>query len=274
MTVTRFQQLGAFVNDWNAMSEAQLQRFADAGGKWIVPLLAQLGYPDDHDPICVSNLSHIDGIIEACREKGIAVGGWFNGWAKSAASDAAQIKQIMRAHSFDGPIVLDCEAAYQWPDGRPQQLPQLVAEVRRLHPTRGIAVSTNSPNDSIIVNGGQLGHLKAFQHLGVRLMPQWYPWMGTWGDPVTSMQWAKTHGWEDNWHDPDGPGLRAVPLSYFHGTLEVTGLEGSVLAPQLDRLYEATKWGFTKGFSIYLLESAPAADFDLLAARKGQLFLV
>lgn len=273
MTVTRFQQLGAFVGDWNGISESHLHKFASAGGRWIVPLLAQLGYPDDHDPAAQHNLAVIDGIIEACHEHGIAVGGWFNGWAKDAAADAKQVSSIMHGHKFDGPICLDLEAAYQWPDGNPQALPALVSQVRRLHPTRGIIVSTNSPNDSIIVNGGQLGHTQSFQALGVRLAPQWYPWMGMWGDPPASMHWIEAHGNEDNWKDPYGPQGRAVPKSYVHGTLEVN-LEGATLAPQIERLRAAKIYGYTTGFSIYLLESCTDSDFTLLAAERGKLFLV
>ena len=134
-------------------------------------------------------------------------------------------------------------------------------------------VSTNSPNDSMVFNGGSTGDHASMLHLGVRLSPQWYPWMGQWGDPVASMQWAKAHGMEDNWHDPHGPNGRAVPLSYIHGTLEAN-LEGSVLQPQIERLKEAQAFGFTVGFQVYLLETMTDVDFNDLAAVRGKLFLV
>ena len=276
---TRFQQLGAFVNHVEKLTDERLKLFAQSGGRWIVPLLAQLGYPDDHDPACVYNLKHIGDLLARCAKPGIglAVGGWFNGWAggtlgTTATQDAQHVADIIHSHPFTGPCVLDLEVAYKM---QPQEMPKLVSACRAKMPTRGLLVSTNEPNDSMIYNGGASGDAASFWHLGVRLAPQWYPWMGKWGSPTQTMEWITAHGMEDNWHDPHGPNGRAVPRTWVKGTLEATGLEGSSLAPQItDFRVAKAKYGLDYGLSLYTLESAPDSDLGLLAAERGKLFLV
>jgi hypothetical protein len=284
IVATRFQQLGAFVQNVENLTDDQLVRFSVAGGKWIVVLLAQLGYPDDHDPSCVSNLAHIEALKARCVQFGISVGGWFNGWAggilnHTAYQDAQQVADIVHQHNL-GPVCLDLEAAYQWPGGIVSALPPLLAGVRLRLPARSIFVSSNSPNDSFLWNGGPR-YAGCMYRLGIRLAPQWYnsPPYGQrsnpWTTPDLTMEWLQAHGMEDNFRDPMAPGQRAVPLSFVHGTLEVTGLEGADLAGELHDLREAqAHYGYTKGFSIYTLESTPVDDFKLLAAERGHLFSV
>lgn len=284
---TRFQQLGAFVGSSAKISDDQLAAFSDAGGRWVVVLLAQLGYPDGHDPDCVSNLAGIESFKNRCADHQIACGGWFNGWVggqlpdlpegglgTTALQDAEQVVGIVHTRGLPGPVMLDLESPYKQ---RPQELPVLVSECRRLMPTRGIAVSTNEPNDSMIWNGGNLGYSKSLRRLGVRFAPQWYNspnYGGMWMHANETMQWLKDSGNQDNFYDPTSPSNRAVPLSYVHGTLEVTGLEGSDLTPELNELQAAKASGYTTGFSIYMLENAQPNDFSLLKQQRGNLFLV
>lgn len=274
---TRFQQLGAFVIQTGDVSDDRLDHFAAIGGKWIVPVLAQLGYPADHDPDCVHNLAGIEAFKRRCSDRGISCGGWFNGWNggelhTNPSQDAQQVADIVKPHNL-GPIVLDLESAYQ---GNPTALPALIYEVRRRIITREIVVSTNSPNDSMPWNGHALwgDYRGSMRRLNVKLAPQWYPWMGQWGSPVQTMQWIQAHGTEDNFHDPTYANQRAVALSMIHGTLEATGVEGAALAPQLVELEQARAYGYTTGLSLYVLEQAPDSDLDLIAQHRGRLYLV
>jgi hypothetical protein len=278
MGVSRWQQLGAFVGDANSLSYDQLKEFHTVGGRWIAVLLAQLGYPYDHDPACVHNVAKLLELKEWCTEFGVACGGWFNGWAggelhTTAAEDAEQVRRYVQGFNL-GPVILDCEAAYK---EHPQELPHLLMEVRKRIKTRSIGVSTNEPNDSLVWNGGAFGHKSSMYHLGIRLLPQWYSspnYSSVWMRPDLTMKWLKEHGDEDNFLDYDAPANRAVPLSYVHGTLEVTGLEGASLATSIEQLKLSKQYGYTSGFSIYMLEAMPQGDFKYLADVRGSLFYV
>lgn len=277
-SITRFQQLGAFVNNIDRVGDDKLHAFASIGGKWIVPLLAQLGYPDDHDPSCVKNLEELDSFKSRCDVLKIAVGGWFNGWAggelgTTAAEDAAKIAQLAKSKNL-GPMVLDLEAAYKY---NPQELPMLCYELRQLVKTRGIAVSTNEPNDAMLWNGGATGVKASMRKLDIRVMPQWYNapayGQGTWMQPDQTMEFMFKHGMEDNFYDSAAKNKRAVPLSFVHGTLEVTGLEGADLAGELAALERAKAFGYSVGLSVYTLETMPDSDYNLLAIHRNKLYL-
>ena len=275
---TRWQQLGGFVGEGFDLSYEQLEDFHRVGGRWIAVLLAQLGYPYDHDPACTRNVAALLHIKEWCQQLGIACGGWFVGWAggelnQSPAEDAEQVRRMVQGFNL-GPVILNCENAYQ---NYPQELPKLLYETRLRLKTRSIGVSTNSPNDSLIWNGGLLGHKACCHALSIKMLPQWYSspnYSGPWFHPDLNMAWLKDHGMEDNFYCSVRKNHRAVAQSEVHGTLEVTGLEGSSLAISLAELNAATQYGFTKGFSVYLLESMPHEDFGRLASVAGKLFLV
>lgn len=281
---TRWQQLGAFVNNIDGVTDQHMIDFARIGGKWIVPLLVQLGYSDDHDPSCVNNMNGLEAFKARCEHFGISCGGWFNGWAggeqgTSAAQDAEKVASIVRAHNL-GPIVLDLEAAYQHPGGSPGELPKLIYELRSRIKTREIAVSTNSPNDSMMWNGHAVypDYRASMRRLNIKLLPQWYNspnyGQGVWMTPHQTMQWIQAHGMEDNWFDPTYINERAIPMSFVHGTLEVTGLEGSDLAGEIDSLKQAKQFGYSFGFSVYVLEKMPYEDFQKIEQQKGKLYLV
>lgn len=276
---TRYQQLGGFVASTAAVPDARLRAFYAAGGRYVVVLLAQLGYPDDHDPAVAANLADIGRFRSACVSAGLACGGWFNGWAggdlhTTADQDADHVAAIVRRYNL-GPVFLDCELAYK---ENPQELPKLTAAVRSRLATRALFVSTNEPNDSMIWNGGSLGRGASMWALGVRLAPQWYGsspvYAGSmWMHPDQTMQWLKQHGMEDNFHDPLAPQQRAVPLSWTKGTLEVTGLEAANLAAGIAEVHAAKQFGYDYGLSVYTIDSMPDTDLALLAAERGRLFL-
>jgi hypothetical protein len=262
--MTIWQKLGAFVA--TAENLGDLAPFAAIGGAWIIPVL----YGDDASG--PYNLATIDALKARAGQHGIQVGCWANCWAGVPAADALAISRIVNAHGLD-PVILDCEAAYQQ---NPDVFPQLLKAVRVALPHASLCVSTNSLNDSLIWNGRGLNPRESARRLGYRVAPQWYSspnYSGIWTDPLTNMAWLKEHGTEDNFHDPTYKNQRAVPLSYVHGTLEVTGLEDASLAVSLGRCSEAKRYGLTPGLSIYLLENMPDADYALLASQRGTLYL-
>ncbi len=272
---TVWQQLGAFVSAGVNLREDQLASFAQSGGRWIVPVL----YGDDATGPW--NLANIEGLKGRADHYGVATGGWFNCWNKlSADQEAANIAAIVKEHQLKL-AVLDCELAFQYPVGDPSALAPLLRALRALLPSESIAVSTNSLNDSFIYNGRTLTPPQSFYDLGVRVLPQWYNspayGQGTWTRPDQNMQWLKANGATNgNFRDSNAPKVsyRGVPLSYVHGTLEGTGLEGADLAAALVQLRAARAFGYTYGWSYYLLENAPPGDFSLMAAERGVTFLV
>lgn len=270
---TIWQQLGAFVVTANNLSDHRIEQFAAAGGRWLVPVV----YGDDHSG--PDNLQHLPRLIERCEPHGIRVGAWGNGWGGDPFVDAQALAKIARDHAL--PLVIaDLEAAYQWPKGNPNLLPSFAYNLRAELKNTSIGISTNGLNNSGIWNGRTLSPARSMYDLGIRVLPQWYTWMGRADGaktPFGNMQWLKENGGKDgNFRDPNAPNTayRGVPLSYVHGTLESTGLEGSVLAEEIGWLRAAKPYGYTVGWSLYTLENAPDEDLALCAAERGKTFLV
>lgn len=265
---TIFQQLGGLVYTYANLGN--LDKFYNAGGRWIAPVV----YGDDvAGPYNLSKLGELQAL---CKNR-ITVGGWFNGFGHDPISDASAISSIATKNNLTL-ILLDLEAAYQYPQGNADLMPLLVREVRKKLPTANIIVSTNGLNSASIWNGRTLSPQQSFFDLGIRVAPQWYSayyLKDNHTEPVTNMSWLKAHASSDgNFADKTAPNGRGVPLSYIHPTLEVTGLEGSSLSDEIARTKQSKKYGFTTGISIYTLENAPDSDFALLQAEKGNLFLV
>ncbi len=253
-----WQGLGAFVHKVEDLSSDQLMRFRAAGGSWIVVLVKG-------DPLVVpENLQRLQDLQTECKAYGIQVGGWFNCFGGSIEKDAAEISG--QAEQLK-PVVLDLEEAYKFSD----KFSGLVALVRnKIGPAWPLGVSTNEMNESM--------DFSDFFHLGVRLLPQWYSWIyaqdGSYR-PDKRMKWVK-----DNGHiipqlrDPHGPHQRGLPLSYVHGTLEATGMESADLVDEISWVHASqVAFGYTKGVSLYTLESAPTSDLALLSTMRGKLFL-
>lgn len=262
-----WQQLGAYVAAGKNLSTHHLDQFAKVGGKWIVPVL----YGDDADGPW--NRDNIERMKADAGARGIKVGGWFNCWGGGAETDATNIAAIVNAHNLD-PVILDLEASYQYPHGNFAVLPYLMKAVRNHLPTKNLCISTNGLNDSMIWNGRPLK--ESARRLGYRVSPQWYNspnYSGCWTDPVCNMKWLKEEGYKDNLYDPYYANKRAVALSYVHPVLEPTGVEGSTLWAELNRLAMAKTYGFTTGFQLYLLERVPDEDWPIVAARRGTLYL-
>src|SRR5262245_33596903 len=126
---TRYQQLGAYVVSLQNVGYGDLELFHSVGGRWIAPIIAQVGDPWDHDPQCVTNRALIPQYKAWCDQIGIALGGWFMCWDRgSAADNAAEIERYVRSYSPNlMPVVLNCELAYKQ---RPNALPELIAQYR------------------------------------------------------------------------------------------------------------------------------------------------
>lgn len=272
---TRMQQLGGFVGEIANLSYEQLEKFQRIGGRWIAPLISQVGYPPDHDPACVRNRANLLHLQDWCRQLGIACGGWFMCWAlNEAAADAAEIDRYVKGYNL-APVVLNCELAYK---EHPNEFPHLLYEVRKRITTRTIGASVIDFNDSMIWNGGSLGHMACMRTLNIKPMPQWYSaprYASPWFDPKQNMAWFQAHKTTGNFKCDASKNFQAVRMSEVHGTLEVTGLEGASLLKSLTSLASAKDdRNYSYGYSIYLLENAPESDFALMETTRGQLFLV
>lgn len=265
--MTIWQGLGSFVYTGENLGEDKVQRFAEIGGSWVIPVL----YGDD--AAGPWNLANLGGVLKPmCARHGVKVGGWFNGWGGDPVVDADNVAAIVKAYKLD-PVVLDLEAAYQ---KNPDVFPQLLKDMRVRLPQASLGVSTNSLNDSLIWNGRGLTPRESARRLGYRVLPQWYNspnYLGPWADPAQNMAWLWANGTKDNFFDPSYANQRAVPLSYVHGTAETTGLEGADLSQSLPRFAAAKAYGLTPGMSTYLLEVQPDGDFDLLQQHRGTLYL-
>jgi hypothetical protein len=269
---TVWQQLGAWVANGGNCGTGHLDKFANAGGKWV----ALLVYNDDRD--AESNRKLLPGLRAQCQARGMSMPGWFNGFGEDPVQQAKEMVGI--ANNLNMPfMILDLEAAYQYPGGDANKMPILLSEIRK-YTKKPIGVSTNGMNSSMIYNGRTLDPPQSFYDMGVRCLPQWYSsYYNKDGDttPQAQMQWLKENGNKDfNFKDPNAKrtNYRGLPLSYVHGTVEATNLEGSSLAQELQDLQSARAFGLTPGFSYYKLENAPDDDFPLLASQKGKLFLV
>jgi hypothetical protein len=265
-----WRTLGGFIYTGQNLTDAHLAKFASAGGKWLAPVL----YGDD--AAGPWNLANVGALKTRAAKCGLTVGGWFNCAGGDPTKDAAAIAKIVTDKGLS-PVVLDLEAAYQWPSGHPELMPTLLKALRTKLPNAQIAVSTNGLNNAMIWNGRTLSPPQSFYDLGVRVLPQCYSWM--WANdgsyrPDNLMAWLKKYGATDgNFADPSGPYGRGVPLSFVHPTLEVTGMEGSSLTEELKWCRAAKVYGLTLGLSIYTLEAISESDWALLAAERGTLFL-
>jgi hypothetical protein len=272
---TRYQQLGAYVVSLQKLGYADLQKFHTVGGRWIAPIIQQVGYPPDHDPQCVTNRSLIPQYKAWCDEIGIALGGWFMCWDLGGAeANAAEIEMYVRAYDPDlMPVVLNCELAYK---ARPNALPELIAAYRRRIKTLSTFLSVIDLNDSMIYNGG--GGVGCARACNIRVSPQWYSapkYQSMWFDPYKNLAWLKERGTEGNLRCLHVKDHRAVPNSWVKGTVEATGVEGASMQASLDSLSRAKADKlYDFGLSVFTLDSMPPEDYDRLAAVRGKLFLV
>ena len=260
-----WRQLGAFVQTAGNVLDSHLDGFAAAGGKWLVPVLV------NDQSVAADNRQRLADLKERCAKRGIIVGLWANGFGEDPLELASQVVALAKGRSL-WPVVFDLEASYK--DENAPKLPATLSYARDLMPTRPIGVSSYGYADrAMIWNGRTLDPPRSLYDLRVRWLPQHYYLY----DGKYAADWAmadlKANGATDgNIADPDAPGGRGIPLSYAHGTLEVTGVEGHDLATGLAQLRAAKAYGFSYGFSIYVLERTSDADFALLAAERGRLF--
>jgi len=268
---TVWQQLGGWVSNGGNCDGARMDKFAEAGGRWVCLNI----YNDDVD--AAPNRALLPGFRAQCNSRGLQVFGWFNGHGEDPVKQAKEMAGL--AANLNLPVmILDLESEYQYPEGDANKMPILLSEIRK-YTQRPIGVSTNGMNGSMIYNGRVLDPPRSFYDMGVRCLPQWYSsYYNKSGDsPQAQMKWQKEHGNTDfNFKDPNAKrtNYRGLPLSYIHGTVEASGLESSSLAQEIQDLQSAKGFGYTTGFSYYKLENAPDDDFPLLAAQKGKLFLV
>lgn len=260
MAATVWQQLGAFVQTGANLSDDSLKRFSEAGGRWYVPVI----YGDnDSGPWNRNNFANLRTQAAKYRVK---VGGWFNCFGGPIENDAQAIASIAKDKGINL-VILDLEIAYQYPNPGTSLFQPLVSRVRELLPTAEIGVSSNGVDNAKAWN--------LFRKLKVRVLPQCYTWMmnqDTKTSPETIMKWIKENGTTDA--NLKYGKVSGLPLSYVHPTLEVTGVEGSDLASEIQHLKASKKYGFSYGWSIYTLENTPYSDFPLLAAERGKTFLV
>lgn len=264
-----WQQLGAFIATGQNVDDARLDRFAAAGGRYILPIL----YGDAATGPW--NLANIASLKARAAARGIRTGIWVGCHGQDPAKMMADVKAIVTKHNLS-PVVLNAEGAYQLNT----KLSFLMEEARKAFPlgTMALGHSTNSMNDSQVYNGRKGGAPapgeKSFRDLNIHVLPQWYSWVpGPWQHADQNMAWVTTDGMLDNWRDEGYLDKRAVAKSQIHGTLEVTGLEGASLQQSINEcLVARAKDGLVKGISIYTLENAPESDFALLKAQKGVLF--
>jgi hypothetical protein len=267
MPPTLWQQLGGLVYTGENLSRDQVTKFKAVGGSWVAPWL----YHDD--VVADYNLAH----VEQWRQWGVIVGGCFNCFGGNPETDATNIARIVTDHALPLAII-DLEAAYQYPGGNANLMPDLTARLRAKLPRTELCVSTNGLNGASIWNGRTLSPPRSFYDLGVRVAPQWYSsprYEGScWASPVCNMRWLTEHGHVDgNFHDPDQRYGRGVPLSYVHPSLEPTGVEDADLAASLIETDKARGYGFTVGLNLYALERVPAPDWPLLDRWRGRLWL-
>jgi hypothetical protein len=272
--ITYWQGLGAFVYTGKNLGIKHLDKLKSCGSQrpWICLVIYNDEVAGD------SNRFLLPGIKAWCKVRGISVFGWYNGTGGDPYEDARAIAGLHTNLALDG-IILDLEAAYHYPEGDANKMPYMLSALRKQLPTVEIGVSTNSMNSSMIYNGRVLTPKQSFYDLRVRCLPQWYSSYYAKNDserPQAQMQWLKANGSSDfNFRDDNAKttSFRGLPLSYVHGTLEVTGLENSDLAQEISDCVAAKVYGLTPGISIYTLENTPDSDFDVLARHKGEMFL-
>jgi hypothetical protein len=264
-----WQNLGAFIATAQNVDDARLDRFAAAGGRYILPIL----YGDAATGPW--NLANIASLKARALARGIHTGIWVGCHGQDPTTMMAEVKAIVDEHKL-ACVVLNAEAEYQLNT----QMAHLVDAARKAFPlgSRALAVSTNSMNDSQVYNGRKGGYPapvgQSFRAKNIHVLPQWYSWVPSpFMHADSSMKWVHEEGMLDNWLDTKYADKRAVAKSQIHGTLEVTGLEGASLTQSLTEVSKAKAlYGYGLGISIYTLENAPASDFALLKAQKGVLF--
>ena len=265
-----WQQLGAFVATGQNVNDERLDRFADAGGRWIVPVL----YGDDASGPW--NRANIESLKARAAARGIRTGIWAACHGGDPVKLIADVKAFSDRYNL-APIVLNAEGPYQLNT----ELAKLMAEARKAWPlgTKAIGHSTNSLNDSQVYNGRKGTYPpkpgeQSFRDQNIHVLPQWYSWVPSpWQHADQNMKWLHEEGMLDNLRDEGYTDKRAVAKSQVHGTLEVTGLEGASLRQSIEEVMIAqAKYGYGLGISIYTLENAPDEDFALLKSQKGVLF--
>jgi len=256
------------------LSTAHLDKLKSCGSQR--PWIAVVIYNDDVN--AVSNRQMLPGIKAWCSVRDISVFGWYNGTGQDPYEDARQIIALHTSLNLNG-IILDLEAAYQYPGGDANKMPYMLSAIRGRLPSVEIGVSTNGMNASMIYNGRVLTPKQSFYDLRVRCLPQWYSaYYNKDGHtaPGYQMNWLKTNGsTNENFRDDNASQCyyRGLPLSYVHGTLEVSGVEGSSLSQEISDCVAAKVYGLTPGISIYRLENTPDSDFDLLARHRNEIYL-
>jgi len=269
--MTLWQGLGAFCANAPNLGSDALDRFQAAGGSWICFVL----YNDS------ANAEHNQDVMPTMKaelaKRGIAACGWYNYFGDDPETFADDTCNLHKAWGLTLAI-FDCEDAVVGNT----KLARLTKEIAKRFLPNTVGISTNQLNDSVVWNGrieGEAPGLWLSAHaLGIRVLPQWYiapRYAGsTWTDPVANMKWLSgPGGTSDNLLDSKAKNKRAVPLSYVHGTGEVTGLEDADLDMFLGRCKLAQQYGLTKGISLYLIENAPASDFDLVNRYRGDLYV-
>lgn len=265
-----WQQLGAFVANVGNLSDDKIRQFAQVGGRWI----AVLGY---NDVAAGDNLAQLPALRQKLAPYGVRLGLWANYYGGDPALYAQDTKDIVSAHSPMAFVIGDAENSYQ--DNT--KMSYLTSELRKQFPlgTKALAISTNSPNDSVVYNGRLTGYsdpyVESFRKQNIHLLPQWYLsplYWGPWHLADATMSWVKDHGMQDNWEDDSYADHRAVTMAQIHGTVEPTGVEDADLPGALDLMVKAKSVGYGKGLSIYLLERTPASDFTAIGAQRGILY--
>lgn len=276
-----WQYLGAFCSTGENLSGDLLDEFKAVGGKYVVVQLEHDGYGAEW------NLAHVPELKELINSRGMSMGMWWDGRGnEDYAADAAQISGWRKKWNLR-PVVLDCEGAYQWPQGDATLLSKLLKETRRLLPNDGtnpLGVSTNALNNAMCWNGRtgdtQAASDRSLYDLGIRALPQWYNSTNGKLDPWTypGRSWdyyTGPNGNKENFNDPTAPGQRALPLAWIKATVEVTGLEGADMPAQLAEVakLKARVPAYDFGLSIYLIENVTdPKDWAALAKYRGVLY--
>jgi hypothetical protein len=265
---TIWQQLGAFVVTVENLSNEALDRFAQAGGRWIVPVTFGDSSSGPY------NVELLPSLKARARARGITTGIWVNGWGEEPSELVSPTRKLAEELALR-PVIFDLEGADYKNENAPK-FPAMLQEARRQMPGRAIGASTTGFADrAMIWNGRTLVPPKSLYDLKVRWLPQWYYR----DDGKFRADWStndlRENGPTDgNIRDVGAPGNRGIPLPYVHGTLYVTGVYEHSLAEGIEDVRRAKGVGFSWGFSIYPLERATESDFDLLATVRDELFLV
>jgi len=269
-----WQGIGGFVYTAANLTARRLDQLKSLGSQcpWVCIVI----YGDD--VAGPANQSSLQAMKTLCKARGIQTWGWYNGWGGDPYEDARNISRLHTTYQLDG-IILDLEAAYQYPGGDANKMPFLVSSLRNILPNAQIGVSTNGMNSSMIWNGRVLNPKRSFYDLKIRCLPQWYSSYynkDAHTQPQYQMRWLKDNGSSDfNFRDENAikTKYRGLPLSFVHGTLEVTGLENSSLQAEIEDCVACRIYGLTPGISLYTLENMPDSDFDILARHRGVVYL-